>query len=120
MCAQITSNPYGDAAAIALAEDDCLESALARVSYIRPGKLFTIHESLFLRVVTHIREDKLAETARAPREDVFAYPDLGRHSGRGDPRSLRASRKPLVARCATRYPCSYDSIVPAQGAEEVL
>jgi len=65
VCAQITSNPYGDAAAIALAENDCLESTLARVSYIRPGKLFTTHENLFLRVVAHIRGDKLAHVRQA-------------------------------------------------------
>ena len=59
VCAQITSNPYGDVAAIELAEDDCVDGSLARVSYIRPGKLFTAHESLSLRVV--VRCSKLAE-----------------------------------------------------------
>ncbi len=43
---QITSNPYGDPLAIQLTEDEFAEGGLRRVSYVRPGKLFTAHESL--------------------------------------------------------------------------
>jgi mRNA interferase MazF len=44
---QITSNPYSDPRAITLAEDDFERGGLQRVSYVRPGKLFTAHQSLF-------------------------------------------------------------------------
>jgi len=43
---QITSNPYSDPRAITLAESEFVEGGLQRVSYLRPGKLFTCHESL--------------------------------------------------------------------------
>jgi len=43
---QITSNPYADDHAITLAESEFVEGGLQRVSYLRPGKLFTCHESL--------------------------------------------------------------------------
>lgn len=48
---QITSNPYADAQAITLAESDFVEGSLQRVSYLRPGKLFTCHESLPVNTV---------------------------------------------------------------------
>jgi mRNA interferase MazF len=41
---QITSNPYADARAVQLAEEDFVEGGLQRISYARPGKLFTAHE----------------------------------------------------------------------------
>jgi len=43
---QITSNPYADTRAIVLAESEFAEGGLQRMSYLRPGKLFTCHESL--------------------------------------------------------------------------
>jgi len=43
---QITSNPYADTLAITLTESEFAEGGLQRVSYLRPGKLFTCHESL--------------------------------------------------------------------------
>jgi mRNA interferase MazF len=45
--AQITSNPYADPSAVELTETDFAEGGLKRISYARPGKLFTAHESLF-------------------------------------------------------------------------
>jgi len=44
--AKLTSNPYADDRAITLAENEFVEGGLQRVSYLRPGKLFTCHESL--------------------------------------------------------------------------
>ena len=49
MC-QITSQPY-DAKAIELREPDFATGSLQRISYIRPGKLFTANESIFQRAV---------------------------------------------------------------------
>jgi len=43
---QVTSNPYGDPLAVELAEKDFADGSLQRVSFARPGKLFTAHESL--------------------------------------------------------------------------
>lgn len=43
---QVTSNAYGDAAAVLLASSDFAAGSLSTVSYARPGKLFTASESL--------------------------------------------------------------------------
>lgn len=43
---QITSNPYGDGRAIALAAADLADGALRVASYARPGKLFTANRDL--------------------------------------------------------------------------
>ncbi|MBF0370471.1 MAG: MazF family transcriptional regulator [Magnetococcales bacterium] len=44
---QITSNPYADLLAVALDEEAFISGGLHRVSYARPGKLFTANESIF-------------------------------------------------------------------------
>jgi len=43
---QITSNPYGDPLAIHLDDKAFSDGGLQRVSFIRPGKLFTANEGL--------------------------------------------------------------------------
>ncbi len=45
---QVTSKPYADVRAIELANSDFEHGGLQLVSYARPGKLFTAHESLFV------------------------------------------------------------------------
>lgn len=65
ICAQITSNPYSDPAAIALAEADFSSGSLARTSYARPGKLFTANESLFHRSVATLDEAALKRVLAA-------------------------------------------------------
>ena len=45
---QITSNPYSDPAAIELADPGFSRGSLRRVSYARPGKLFTAHRQLIV------------------------------------------------------------------------
>ena len=47
MCCQVTSNPYADPNAVELTEEDFAEGNLKRVSYARPGKLFTTNLQLF-------------------------------------------------------------------------
>lgn len=47
---QITSNPYADPQAVELTDSDFDEGSLRRVSYARPGKLFTAHLSLISAV----------------------------------------------------------------------
>lgn len=44
---QITSNPYADTRAIGLTEMDFVAGGLQRLSYARPGELFTANEALF-------------------------------------------------------------------------
>ena len=58
---QITSNPYADASAIALGEQDFAEGGLQRVSYARANKLFTAHESLFQRAVGQLGAERHAQ-----------------------------------------------------------
>ena len=45
---QVTSNPYSDGAAVAVTSSDFLVGSLQRVSYARPGKLFTANTSLIV------------------------------------------------------------------------
>ncbi len=45
---QVTSNPYSDDAAVALTSSDFVVGSLQRVSYARPGKLFTAARSLIV------------------------------------------------------------------------
>ena len=48
---QVTSNPYGDPAAVPLASTSFANGGLGRESFARPGKLFTANQSLFVRAV---------------------------------------------------------------------
>ncbi|MCD4755532.1 MAG: type II toxin-antitoxin system PemK/MazF family toxin [Deltaproteobacteria bacterium] len=45
---QVTSNPYSDPAAIRISDSDFEAGSLQRVSYARPGKLFTANSSLII------------------------------------------------------------------------
>jgi len=44
---QGTSNPYADSHAVELTDEEFAEESLKRVSYARPGKLFTANLQLF-------------------------------------------------------------------------
>lgn len=46
---QVTSNPYGDPAVVSLGVDSFASGGLGRVSFARPGKLFTASQSVFVR-----------------------------------------------------------------------
>lgn len=46
---QITSNPYGDPAAISVTTSSFAVGGLNRESFARPGKLFTASESIVFR-----------------------------------------------------------------------
>src|SRR5437016_5458165 len=53
---QVTSRPYGDPKAILLS-DSGFESGSLRVdSYMRPGKLFTAHETLMVSETGRLKE----------------------------------------------------------------
>ena len=47
---QVTSNPYGDPAAVALRAESFASGTLHRDSFARPGKLFTASEAIVVRV----------------------------------------------------------------------
>ena len=48
---QITSNPYGDARAIALDDASFASGSLRVASYVRPGKLFTANSDLMVEEI---------------------------------------------------------------------
>ena len=48
---QVTSKPYGDNRAVEITNQDFTTGGLRVVSYARPAKLFTAHESLFMAEV---------------------------------------------------------------------
>lgn len=62
---QITSNAYGDQRAITLLDKNFSEGGLRLESYIRPGKLFTAHESLFSDVAGALTHTYLGRVRQA-------------------------------------------------------
>ena len=54
---QVTSNPYADPNAVELTEEHFREGGLQRVSYARPGKLFTANIGLFENQVGLLNEE---------------------------------------------------------------
>ena len=58
---QVTSNPYADPNAIELTEECFEEGSLQRVSYARPGKLFTANTELFENQVGLLSEEVRSE-----------------------------------------------------------
>ena len=62
---QITSNPYADPMAVAIGAADFASGGLQRTSYVRPGKLFTANESLFVSTAATVRIEKLLEVRGA-------------------------------------------------------
>ncbi len=58
---QITSNAYADPMAIELLDTHFASGSLRRVSYARPGKLFTAHQRLVVLRVARLRDDRFDE-----------------------------------------------------------
>ena len=54
---QITSNPYGDARAIALTDASFAVGSLRVASYARPGRLFTGNRDLMMTQVGNLKAD---------------------------------------------------------------
>ena len=65
VCVQITSQPYADLRAVTLSDADFPAGSLNRISFVRPGKLFTANQSLFRRSVGNIRQAKLKQVRQA-------------------------------------------------------
>ena len=57
---QITSKSYGDSRSILLTSTDFASGSLQVSSYVRPGKLFTAHTSLFAGQVGELRSEKFS------------------------------------------------------------
>ena len=62
---QITSRAYADARAVAITDSDFEQGSLRLVSYARPAKLFTAHESLFVFNVGRLSADLLQKITNA-------------------------------------------------------
>ena len=62
---QITSNPYADTRAITLTDSEFAEGGLQLKSYLRPGKLFTCHESLPVNTVGTLNATALQQARTA-------------------------------------------------------
>lgn len=54
---QVTSNAYADPLAVELTSADFMTGSLHRVSYARPGKLFTANQRLIATEVGRLRDD---------------------------------------------------------------
>jgi mRNA interferase MazF len=62
---QITSNPYGDPAAVPLDAADFASGGLLVASFARPGKLFTAHTGLMIRSVGVVNATAFARVLAA-------------------------------------------------------
>jgi mRNA interferase MazF len=58
---QVTSNPYADPNAVELTDEEFAEGSLRRVSYARPGKLFTANLQLFEGEAGALKEEPRTE-----------------------------------------------------------
>ena len=56
---QVTSNAYSDAKAVEIAETDFISGSLMRISYARPGKLFSANTSIMERIAGDLKQPKL-------------------------------------------------------------
>lgn len=62
---QITSNPYGDNRCFPLTASDFSDGMLQHISYVRPGKVFTAHESLIATVIGTLKPETLTTVRNA-------------------------------------------------------
>lgn len=62
---QVTSNPYGDPAAVPIDAPDFASGGLHLASFARPGKLFTAHSRLLLKSVGVLSPAALARVISA-------------------------------------------------------
>lgn len=62
---QITSNPYADARAVEIIQSDFYSGSLLRISYARPGKLFTASNAIMEKEVGLLTSAKLSSVIKA-------------------------------------------------------
>ena len=58
---QVTSNPYGDSAAIRITDSDFEAGSLRRISFVRPGKLFTRNRAIMRGTAGQLNAAKFNE-----------------------------------------------------------
>jgi len=56
---QVTSQAYSDSQAIEISDDSFEQGSLHRISYVRPGKIFTAHATLIRKTVGQLKPDVL-------------------------------------------------------------
>jgi mRNA interferase MazF len=56
---QITSNPYSDPKAVTITDDSFTQGSLQKISYARPGKLFTANRQLIKSEVGFLKKEAL-------------------------------------------------------------
>jgi mRNA interferase MazF len=64
---QITSNPFADSRAVEITDADFADGGLQRLSYPRPGKLFTAHQGLFAGNAGALHVERLVAAIRGGR-----------------------------------------------------
>ena len=62
---QITSNPFSDDRAVELDQNDFSAGSLQRISFARPGKLFTANDSLFSGSMGQLTQDSFHKVIHA-------------------------------------------------------
>ena len=62
---QVTSNPYADTKAVEITQSDFSSGSLSRVSYARPGKLFTASNAIMEKEVGSLTCARLSSVINA-------------------------------------------------------
>lgn len=62
---QLTSNPYSDPNAGQIEEGDFASGSLSRISYARPGKIFTANEGLIITQIGKLKTAAFHHVANA-------------------------------------------------------
>jgi mRNA interferase MazF len=62
---QITSNAYSDPKAVIITDDSFATGSLQKISYARPGKLFTANRQLLVTTVGLLKKDALEKVVDA-------------------------------------------------------
>jgi mRNA interferase MazF len=62
---QVTSNPYADEYAVSLTDEGFRTGSLQRLSYARPGKLFTAHRQLMVASAGKLKHEAFKDIVGA-------------------------------------------------------
>jgi len=62
---QVTSNPYSDPKAVIITDDNFAKRSLQKISYARPGKLFTAKEQLVVGEIGALKKETLGKVIDA-------------------------------------------------------
>lgn len=62
---QVTSNPYADPRAVRIDDESFASGSLRRISYARPGKLFTANETLIASQVGRLTQAAARDVVHA-------------------------------------------------------